>query len=242
MESKRSLENLRDCVRYYYENGAERGSEFKKMRHAIIVELKRLNYESTEIKGMLLAWNKKCEKVLPYKEQKRQLLDYIDWVDKKETKGKTMKVGCRALKDYCIGEDRCLFNKQRVYLGRKATEDPPFKIDELVKFLETRYKGTNGYVMYLITKNLRQYQMKKGLGEVIFIGHKSISDLIRDNDGHTIEIMAINRRIKDLISEGIIEIVVKGKKGSFSVEANGYRFLPWKPPSEYASHEQTDSI
>lgn len=228
MTGKKDLNNLRDCVRLALKNGSQRGSEFKTMRHAIIVELKRIGYTNSEVKDILLDWNQRCEKILPPNEQKRQLLDYVDWVAKLESRNQKLRVGCRALEDYCIGEESCLFSKKKLYLNKKATEVAPFDFNEAREFLETRYKGAEGYVMFLILKNLRRYQLEKGIGEVIYIGYKTISNLIREHDGHILDTMTVHRRINDLISEEMLEIIVKGKKGSFSNEANGYRILEWK--------------
>ena len=235
MAGKKDLCNLRDCVRLAFENGSGRGHEFEKMRHAIIVELKRLGYTSAEIKGALLVWNKRCEKVLSHVEQKRQLLDYLEWVDKQEAKSKTLRMGCRALEDYCIGEEKCLFNVKKLSLNRESTEIAPFDLSEVEKFLESRYKGPTGYTMFLILKNLRHHQIKKGTGPTIFIGHKGIATLLSENDGHRIELMTINRGIKNLVNEEMIEIVVKGEKGTFSPKANGYRLLPWRSTQIYSN-------
>lgn len=225
MENKKSLSNLRDCVREALEKGSQRGYEFKKMRFAIIAELKRLSYISSEVKDILLEWNKKCEKVLPYREQKRQLLDYVDWTDKHDC-----KIGCNGLEDFCIGQNKCSFNRKRTYLNRKEVEVLPFDLSEVRHFLEIRYKA-EGYIMELILNALRRYQIEKATGEIMFIGIRTIANLIRDTQGHNLDLMTIHRRIQDLVSEGIIEIVIKGKRGTFGMQpANGYKFLRWIPP------------
>ena len=44
--------------------------------------------------------------------------------------------------------------------------------------------------------------------------------------------MDIYRKVQDLVSEGMLEIVYKGEKGTFGgKKANGYKFLKWQPPS-----------
>ena len=217
-----TLENMRDCVKMALENGSQRGQEFKVMRHAIVVEMKRLGFDSSQVKDKLLNWNEKCEKKLAANEQKRQLLDYVDWVDKHEC-----KIGCAGLEEFCLGKDKCAFYTKKLYFNRKAVEKLPFDIDEARKFLETRYKA-EGYVMSLILKNLRRYQLEQGTGELMLIGYRKIASLIRDNDGHILDSMTILRRINDLVSEGMIEIAIKGKRGTFNNQANGYRFTPWK--------------
>jgi len=225
---KKDLNNLRDCVKEALEKGSQRGYEFKKMRFAIIAELKRLGFSSSEIKDRLLEWNQRCEKALPISEQKRQLLDYVDWADKL----KECKIGCKGLEDFCIGEDKCSFHKNRTYLNRKQVETLPFNQADAIRFLETRYKA-EGYLLGLIIRVLRRYQIEKATGEVMFIGYRAIASLIRDQYGHMIEPMAILRAIQDLVSEGMLEIVSKGERGSFGGKpANGYRFLGWVDPTQ----------
>jgi hypothetical protein len=224
MENKKNLSNLRDCVREALEKGSQRGYEFKTMRFAIIAELKRLGYLSSDVKDKLLEWNQKCEKVLLPNEQKRQLLDYVDWADKRDC-----KIGCKGLEDFCIGQNKCSFYKKKINFNRKEVETPPFDFDEARHFLETRYKA-DGYLLTLILNVLRRYQLEKGTGEVMFIGYRTVASLIRDQYGHIVEPMTIFRRIQDLISEGMLEVVSKGEKGNFGKPANGYRFLRWQSP------------
>ncbi len=225
---RKSLDNLRDCVKLAFNKGSNRGYEFKKMRHSIIVELKGLDYSSSEIKDKLQEWNGRCEKPLPPMEQKRQLFDYIDWVNKQNK----CEIGCKSLVDFCIGKDKCDFSKRKLLINRKVTEKLPFDFDEAAIFLESRYRA-EGYVMLLILKNLRRHQVSNGTGEVILIGLRSVASMIRGNDGHTVDIMTISRRIQDLVSEGLLEIAIKGKQGSFLQEANGYRFLAWEAPQHH---------
>ena len=228
MEDKKNLGNLMDCVKKAFNVGSERGYEFKKMRHAIIADLKRLGYHSSEIKDKLLEWNERCEKVLPPNEQRRQLFDYVDWTDKQND----CKVGCRALEDFCIGQDKCLFYKQKMHLGRKAVETSPFDFNEARHYLEERFKA-DGYALGLILNAIRRYQIQQGTGEIIYIGVRKISTLIRDHDKHTIDPMTVFRRVQDLISEGMLEIVSKGEAGTFNRKANCYTFLPWRLPSNH---------
>ncbi len=141
MKKKKDLNNLRDCVREAIKKGSQRGYEFKKMRFAIIAEFKQLGYTSSEVKNALIEWNKKCEKVLPYGEQKRQLLDYVDWADKHDC-----KIGCRGLEDFCVGQDKCSFNTKRTHFNRQAVEVLPFDLNEVRRFLEIRYRA-EGYVI-----------------------------------------------------------------------------------------------
>lgn len=218
---KNDLKNLRDCVKKAFYEGSERGGEFRKMRHAIILELKRLGYDSAEIKDKLLEWNQRCERPLSLNEQKTQLFGYVDWVDKRDC-----KIGCNALEDYCIGRKKCKFFFMTNYKNRLETENLPFDLDELYKFLEERFKA-DGYVMKLIIKALRYFQQEKATGQVIFIGYKTISSIIRDNYGHNIDQMSIFRKVQLLKEEGIIEQLVKGKSGNYTKQANGYIFHPW---------------
>lgn len=222
MESKNNLSNLRDCVKKALLKGCERGLEFNKMRHAIILELKRLGYNSSEIKDKLIEWNKKCERPLSLSEQKIQLLGYVDWVDKHQC-----KIGCRGLEDYCLEKDKCQFYLKTTYQNRQKTQQLPFSLEELDRFLTKRYKA-DGYSMMLIINALRFYQQEKATGEIILIGYRTLSSIIRDKYGHNLQPMDIFRKIHFLMQERIIEQVVRGKAGNFTRQANGYRFLEWK--------------
>ena len=226
MANNKSIDNLRDCVKQAFLNGCERGHEFRKMHHAIIIELKKLGYDSSEIKDKLLEWNERCEKPLGISEQKSQLLRYVDWVDKKDC-----KLGCKGLEDYCLGKEICQFHERNTRRKIQETQDLTFDMAELDTFLTDRFKG-DGYTMMLIIKAVRYFQVEKITGETIFIGYRKISSIIRDRLGHTLLPMEILRKIKLLIDEGVIEQVFKGKSGSSSWQANGYRFKQWKAPKK----------
>jgi hypothetical protein len=223
MNGKKNFDNLRDCVKQALLKGCERGLEFNKMRHAIILELKRIGYNSSEIKDKLIEWNRKCERPFSLSEQKIQLLGYVDWVDKHQC-----KIGCKGLEDYCLGKDKCQFYLKTSYQNRQKTQQLPFKLEELDKFLTERYKA-EGYPMLLIIKALRFYQQEKATGEIILIGYRALSSIIRDRYGHNLLPMDIFRKMNFLIQEGVIERVVKGNAGMFNKKANGYRFLKWIP-------------
>lgn len=222
---RKDLSYLRDCVKEALDKGSARGLEFRKMRHAIIAELKRLGYESSEIKDSLLEWNKRCEKPLSLSERKIQLLGYADWFFKKNC-----KTGCRALEDYCVGKDKCQFYLRATYQNRQKTQKLPFDIQELEKFLTGRFKA-EGYVMMLVVRALEHFQHEKATGETILVGFRTMSSVIRDRLGHNILPMTVFRAMRFLEEEGVLKKVVVGKPGSFTHQANGYRFLPWKPRS-----------
>jgi len=229
-ERRKDIGFMRDCVKEAFHKGCERGLEFHKMRHAIILELKRLGYSSTEIKDMLLEWNKKCEKPLNLSEQRIQLLKYVDWVDSREC-----KISCVALEDYCIGKEECLFYIRTSSQNRQKTGKLPFKLQELEEFLTERFEA-DGHVMMLIVQALRFIQREKTTGEIIFVGFRGITSKIRDKFGYDLYHMDIFRKMKLLIEEGIIGQVVKGKSGNFRRQANGYRFLPWQHPKVTQVH------
>ncbi len=224
--NNKSIDNLRDCVKQAFLNGCERGHEFRKMRHAIIVELKRLGYDSSEIKDKLLEWNERCEKPLGISEQKNQLLRYVDWADKREC-----KIGCKGLEDYCLGKEICQFHERNTRSKMQKMQDLPFDMAVLDKFLSDRFKK-DGYVMMLTIKAIRHFQVEKITGETIYVGYRKISSIIRDKFGHTLSPMEILRKMKLLADEGIIEQISKGKSGNFSWQANGYRFKQWEAPKQ----------
>ena len=225
VSSRKYDDNLRDCVKIALTKGSARGHEFHKMRQAIVAEHLQLGYDPSEIKDILSEWNKKCEKPISVADEKNYLHKYVDWV-----KAKNGKTGCKALEDYCIGKESCQFHFKVTCKNRQDTKDLPFDRKELENFLTERFKA-DGYVMMLVVNALRYIQMEKATGELILIGFRSISSVIRDKYGHYIDPMTIFRKISLLIEEGVIQRVVKGKAGNFNKQANGYRFLAWKRPS-----------
>ncbi|MBN1622396.1 MAG: hypothetical protein JW871_07390 [Endomicrobiales bacterium] len=217
--------NMRDCVKNAYENGCERGYEFQKMRHGLIAELKRLGLSPSQIKDELLEWNKRCEKPLNPSEQRSQLLKYVDWFEKKDS-----KMGCNALNDFCIGKDKCIFYIKRANKNSKQISVLPFDLQELEKFLVIRFQS-KGKAMFYIVQSLRKAQFDKNAGEIIYIGFREIGSMLRDSYQCISEAAEIRRLVLLLVDEGIIEIVEKGQSGTFGMrKANGYRFLQWKHP------------
>ena len=227
MENKKKIDNFRDCVKKAFLNGSERGYEFHKMRHAIILEFKRLGYSLEEIKDKLFEWNKRCEQPLSLSKQRTQLFGYVDWVEKHDC-----KLGCRALEDYCIGKDKCKFYLITTHQNRQQTQELPFNIQELEKFFIERFKAYS-YLLLLIIKALRLYQQKEATGKIILIGIRKLSSIINTMTKNNISLMDIFRKINILIEEGILEKVIQGQSGNFTKQANGYRFLPWKRPTHH---------
>ncbi len=225
-KDKKSLENLRDCVKKALSEGCDSGHHFSKMRHAIIVELLYLGYEPSEIKDILSEWNNKCEKPLGVSEERNQLFGYVDWVLSLPDR----KMGCKALEDYCIGKENCQFHFRFTAKNRQETKELPFDRQELKAFLDERFKA-NGYTMMLVVDALRHIQIEKATGQAILVGVRKICSVIRDTYKHQIDPMTVHRKIRLLIDEGVIKLEVKGKSGMFNKQANGYRFLPWKHPN-----------
>lgn len=222
---KYDFDYMRDCVREALVNGCESGRKFWKMRHAIILELKRLGHDYSTIKDILVDWNDRLDRPLGFGDQKRQLYGYVDWVAKKQKK-RDCKIGCNALSSYCLGKDRCQFQQRVTRVKRETAAVLPFDMNELEKHLNERY-GNEGQRMMRIVRALRWHQEDKVTGEVILIGFRKLCSKIRDFYNTSLEPMQISRGIKKLEDEGVIKTVVKGKKGSASFLANGYRFLSW---------------
>lgn len=223
---------MMDCVKKAFLEGCQRGDEFQKMRHAIVVELKRLGFDSSEIKDKLLEWNSRCEKPLGLSEQKIQLLKYVDWVFSRDC-----KVGCQAMQDYCLGKEKCQFYLRK-YMTNRAESKLPFDTNELRGFLEERYKS-DSYMLNIIIDVLSRHQFEKATGKIIYIGYRKISSLIRDKYNRIVMPMDVLRRMNILILEGIIEKIEQGKSGNFNNKANGYVFLPWQHPQKLTTPSTT---
>ena len=231
------INDMRDCVREAYLHGISSGyynkekqkyiygGVLRKMTHALIAEFKRLGFEYIQIKDLLLEWNSRLEKPLPIGEEKRRLLDFVDWFKHKEC-----KMGCGALIDYCLGEEKCQFYIQYSRKRQEETPKLPFEIEELEKYLRGEYPS-KVYPLILIVKAIRKFQVEKSTGQVIFIGYRTIASMITDSHRHRLEAMEIQRLIYILMDEGVMEKICKGQAGTFgSRKANGYRFLHWAHP------------
>lgn len=226
----KSWDVMRDCVKkVFIEGGCSRGDNLGKIMYAIIYELKRVGYNSVEIKDFLIEWNKKNEQPYKSRSEVKGLLNYVDWYGRL----KNPKLGCRRLKDYgiCIGEENCQYYQQQFLLRKREILELPFDMDKLKQYLSKRYKQ-DGYFMGVIVKALRCHQTEKVTGEIILIGIRGIISIIRHKYGHTLDRMYISRKINLLIDEGVFEKAVQGKSGAMRREANGYRFLPWKLPKK----------
>ena len=237
MEMDKRLDGMMDCIKQAFINGCQRGLEFKKMRHGIIVEMKKMGLDASEIRDKLEDWNKRCERPPGPSELKIQLFNYVDWVFKQPDP----KIGCRSMETcgYCLGKEKCQFYLRKYSSNRKATVRWPLYWTEIRKFLEERFKGHIARELIMILEVLSDYQYNKEIGETMFISFRKISSLLRDKYHYNPQPMEVKRKIWTLISEQIIEIAVHGKSGTFFQLANGYRFLPWVAPGKGNSSSTT---
>jgi len=230
MPNLKSVENLRDCVKQSFNEGCRDLDEFNAMRHAIIVGLKDLGFDISEVKRLLEEWNKRNDNKLGFKKKERMLFKYADWVFKVDA-----KIGCKRLNNYCIGQMKCEFYLKTSFKKLEKTQALPFNKDKLEKFLEAKGEK-HWYEMMLVVKALRSVQREKETGEVMFVGYRELSEVIRDKFGFYLNPMDILRKIRLLEDEGVVEQVIKGSKGTFTRKANGYRFLPWKDAENNHAH------
>jgi hypothetical protein len=212
---------MRPCVKAAFENGAQDKDHLKKMTYAIIFELNRLGIEKPEIKMALLHWNQKSYRILSDGDAKRQLCDFVDWFFKREC-----KLGCKALEDYCIFHNNwCAFRPQS-YCGEMTL---PFSLSEAMIFLEKEYRP-HGYLMGLLLKSLSKIQIEKNAKNIIYVGIRTLQARLLEDDRRNLDPMSLLRALNKLEAAGLIRIM-HGQSGTFGTRhANGYTFLPWKPP------------
>lgn len=218
--SQTILESIRPCVAYVLCNGAKDYEHFKKMRHAIVCELKRLNMERGKIKMTLLEWNDLNYNKLTPSEAQRQLCDYVDWVFKRE-----VKIGCKALGEYCrFGGAGCSFKRKSFQDGESIS----FSMTDALVFLERECKP-KGYTMGMVLQTLIAIKREKNVGTV-FAGVRHIQEMINNTTRHCLDLMTILRALNELERTGFIAIK-RGKSGTFgNRHANEYTILQWKPP------------
>lgn len=218
---KKISDKMRPCVKRAFISGAKDKDHLKKMTFAIIFELNRLGIEKQEIKMALLEWNKKSYQILSEGDAKRQLCDFVDWFFKREC-----KLGCKALEDYCIFPDGGCAFKPRLYDGEIAL---PFSLPEAMIFLEKEYRPY-GYLMGLLLKCLSKIQKEKNAKSIIYVGVRTLQARLIEDDRQNLDPMSLLRALNKLEAAGLIRIK-HGQPGTFGTRyANGYTFLPWKPP------------
>ena len=215
------IPKMRPCVNAAFEQGAQDKDHLSKMRHALVFELNRLGFEKPKIKMALLEWNKKSFKVLSPGDANRQLCDYVDWFFKKEC-----KLSCNALKDYCVlPNGGCAFTLHA--FDEEITL--PFSILEAALFLDKNYQR-DSYLMRALINILFKIQKDNNAKTIIYAGIRSIRDRVLEKTRKNLDLMCILRDINKLEEAGFIRIT-RGKSGTFGTRhANGYSFLPWKPP------------
>ena len=223
----RRLNEMMPCVRRFLNQGAARGDELNKTRHAIIAELKRLGHTIQEIKEALLQWNGYCEKPFIGMDREKYLCRYVDWFEKR----KDAHTSCKSFEPYCDGRDECPFYERQRRERREQTRKPPFDPNRLHRFLVGRFKA-DGVSMWAVARALRHFQKVHVTGQIIFVGMRDLSDIIMKLEYMAIGCRDVCRIIRKLEEEGVIGKVVQGRRGTFRGEANGYRFLPWKEPGE----------
>jgi hypothetical protein len=214
-------DQMRPCVKSAFDEGAQDKDHLNKMRHAIIFELNRLGIEKSEIKMKLLEWNKKSYQVLSPGDATRQLCDYVNWFFKHEC-----KLSCKGLEDYCLySTGGCAFRPSQ-YGGEIAL---PFSLIDAMIFLEKEYRP-HGYLMGLLLKSLFKIQKEKNAKNIIYVGIRTLQARLLEDNRHNLDPMSLLRALNKLEAAGLIRIM-HGQSGTFGTRhANGYTFLPWKPP------------
>jgi len=216
---------MRACVRWAWEHGAEGGprdESWRKMRHGIVFELRRLNIDRAEIKNMILAWNQKNLNPLSLNDAKRQLCGYVDWLFKKTG----ALLSCKALKDYCIADETgCAF-------ARPSLIEPfDYSVQDAERFLEkidARHSRTLIAVLRLML-SLRD-ETKRA---VIYVGSRRLCALLFDREGMELESIEVLRVLRKLADFGFLSIQ-SGQAGTFgSRRANEYRMLNWRPDTTH---------
>jgi len=228
--------NMRPCIKKAFEQGSRSGVEFEVMRHAIIAELKRLGYNRREIQDHMTEWNARCEMPLTGSVLKSNVLNYVTWCMKRE-----VKVGCKGLKDFCLCEGGCWYRLSSEEARRKVAQEPlPFVKSELERYLRERYKAKAEMLIALI-EVLRHRQVEHLTGEVIIASSRNAAQWLMQRFKFKIYFRDVWRLCNVLEREGVLVKRVQGKSAPFSKKANGYSFLPWRPPTALSVVKEADA-
>lgn len=218
---------LRPCVRSYLKSGTQNDYDRKKLLHAIIYEMNRVQYGKAEIKQTLTEWNQRSRKPLSPEDAQRQLCDYVDWFLRNNC-----KYSCKALQSYCLyPTGGCAFQKKPRPIAL------PFSPVETWLRLEREYHS-NGYTMTLVLRALIYEWKEKGCPPRLFAGVRRIRAIILDRERTTLSPATISRTVYRLSDIGILS-VTKGEKGTFGTRrANEYEVLRWPPTDEQEHSDQ----
>ncbi len=226
---------MRPCLKDALEKGVGldvflREEVLKKMMYSLSCELKRLGFTASEAKDILQEWNDRCKPSIPVGEIKNRLFSFVDWVYKKEA-----KAGCNSLKDYCIRQSKghCFFHKATTEKREDESRNVvPFNQQEVDSYLDKKYPCDSVYLKGIIYA-LKVQKAQKKTGNIIHFGLRGIASALRDQCNiRSANSMDVTRKIRILKEEGILDIVLKGRSGTVGTRvANGYSFLPWKPPT-----------
>jgi hypothetical protein len=105
----------------------------------------------------------------------------------------------------------------------------PFSLSEAMIFLEKEYRP-HGYLMGLLLKSLSKIQIEKNAKNIIYVGIRTLQARLLEDDRRNLDPMSLLRALNKLEAAGLIRIM-HGQSGTFGTRhANGYTFLPWKPP------------
>jgi hypothetical protein len=196
------------------------------MLHALIFEMRRVGLSKAEIKTELLKWNQRNGTLKKTEgDARRELIEYVNWFFSKNPEP---RLGCKALEAYC--NDQCSFKISKSREPRIL----PFNLTEAEIWLERECKP-HGYLMGKLIICLWQAQREKGNFETVWIGCREIAAKLLENGTGHLDPKDVLRCLNRLEEQGFIQII-RGKSGSIRRQANGYKFLPWKPTLGVLQH------
>jgi hypothetical protein len=221
MKTKKNIENMRDCVRHYFEKGVRDKHAFRDMEYAIICEFKRLDYDKEEIAKQMKIWNNRNYKKLTCKEFNNKIVSFINWIFKKDA-----KVGCNYFNErgYCMTPCKFKANREKKSMQQVASE-PFYLLDDIDKFLKEYDKCKNHRLCAEVYKIIDNKRIKLGLNRdsIIFISFRQIVEALWEKDYRGIKPMQASRLVHSLIDSGLIEVAKKGTNSPNNGKANGYK-------------------
>ncbi len=225
------LSRVRPCVRGLLLEGVSDKRLLKRdgARHFIIVELKRIGFSLYETQEMLANWNDKNIRVIPAARLKSQLLSYADWLYEKPI----TKLGCDKIKELgvCLAPSGdCGFREQLRRENNKARQKEgrmeqfheigwPTYLEEYAQYGECTLQT------YLTLSSL-QAERDLPPDAPIYVGFRKIAAKLKITYGREMSAQHACRCVNELAGLGLLEITSRGKWGSMSRTANGYKLLP----------------
>ncbi|MDD5546305.1 MAG: hypothetical protein PHO67_03985 [Candidatus Omnitrophica bacterium] len=226
------LRNIKDCIKICLEKGAKNENEFISMRYSIICELKKAGLGQYEIEEIMIGWCKKNYKDLSYVEFKKQIVECIEIIFKKDA-----KAGCGYISENIFCVDGCKYMRTNRRKGSIKLSGEKFCTeDEIEKCLKKYAKCLHPMECARVYKIMDTRRVELGLlrEEAFNMSYGDIADKLWVTDVSTANPKQVHRFVNELIDSKLLEMVTINGKNNFHSQARRYKL---KTPEDIYSNK-----